>query len=75
MFGKVHYELRGRRVVKLGMVDTIYQFQFATNVLEDLKGKDRDDVNNLLGDTGGGWMLETRAHKTIRYENYTYTIA
>lgn len=75
MFGKVHYELRGRRVVKLGMVDTIYQFQFATKVLEALKGKDRDDVNNLLGDTGGGWMLETRAHKTIRYENYTYTIA
>lgn len=76
MFGKVHYELRGRPVVKLGMVDTIYQYQCVTKLLEDLKGKeDRYDVYKLLKDTGGGWMLETRANTPIKYENYTYTIA
>jgi len=58
------------------MVDTIYQYQCVTKLLEDLKGKeDRYDVYKLLKDTGGGWMLETRANTPIKYENYTYTIA
>lgn len=75
MFAKVYYELRGRPVVKRGMVDTIYQYQYATKRLEDLKGNDREDVYELLETSGGGWMLETRVGTPIKYEKYAYTIA
>ena len=75
MFAKVRYELRGKPVVKLGMVDTIFQFQQITKVMEDLGGKDRDDLYKLLKETGGGWMIETRVQTPIKYDNYAYTVA
>lgn len=74
MFAKIDYELRGRPVVKLGMVDTIYQYQSVTWLLEDLKGSDRNDVYAPLEDAGG-WLLETRANTPIKYGNYAYAIA
>ena len=75
MFAKVHYELRGRPVVKRGMVDTVYQYQYATKLLDELQGQTRNDVYALLEGTGGGWMLKTRALTPIKYDMYAYTIA
>jgi glutathione S-transferase len=75
MFAKVRYELRGKPVVKLGMVDTIFQFQQITKVMEHLGRKGREDFYKLLKETGGGWMIETRAQTPIKYDNYAYTVA
>ncbi len=75
MFAKVNYELRGRPVVKRAMVDTIYQYQFATTLLDDLLAQGCKDMCELLEDVGGGWMMETRVRTPVKYENYAYTIA
>jgi glutathione S-transferase len=75
MFGHVRYELRGRPVVKLGMVDSIYQYQYVTNVIDRLDPKDRESFSGLLGTNGGDWMITLRARQPIKYSEYAYTIA
>ena len=75
MFAQIHYELRGRPVVKMGMVDTIYQYQHITKVIENLAESERKGVSDLIRSTGGGWMLTTCAAPLLKYENYIYAIA
>jgi glutathione S-transferase len=75
MFARVRYELRGRPVERLGMVDTIYQYQFACRVIGELEPTDREDISELVRSAGGGWMLETSVARPIEYKKYTYLAA
>jgi hypothetical protein len=48
------------------MVGTIYQYQCITRLFEDLKDDYRNDVEALLEDAGGSWVVETRANTSIK---------
>ncbi len=74
MFGRVHYQLRGRPVVKLAMVDTVYQYQYVTKTLESLEPRHRENFADFLQKVGGEWMLAKRAKRPIKYDNYMYTV-
>jgi hypothetical protein len=74
MFGCVNDQLRGRPVVKLAMVDTVYQYQYVTKTFESLEPRDRENFAALLQTVGGEWILAKRAKRPIKYDNYTYTV-
>lgn len=66
------YRLNGVAIQRSVMLDTIYQYQYVTELLDALAPKDRSAMQNLLKLTGGSWLYDVRITKKLDYSSYKY---
>ena len=74
-FAVIEYPFRGRTVRRLGFMNTVYQLQQVQDIADGLDREGARRFRNVLNQIDGGWMLDLRAARRVKYEGYHYVLA
>ena len=74
-FALIEYPFRGKNVRRLGFMNTVYQLQQVQEIADRLDAQGARRFRQVLDQVDGGWMLDLRAARRVKYAGYHYVLA